>query len=271
MNDKVQNQPLALATVVQVQAPTSAQPGDKALIGVEGIVDGWVGGGCVLPAVVAAAKDVLARGQSCLCRVAPDGAWAPVKDVADFSSHCLGAGSVLLFVESLYAQPSLHILGQSEVARILATLAVQMDFAVTLSGYEGPHEQFPAQLNLDRSFTAQGADYIVIATQGQRDRVAIETALASECASIDMIISERKLQGLKRELRRCSHTDEQLKRLHGPAGININAKTPGEIALSVLASLVHKRRSVASTTKIEGYHTESWRAGGAGGGCCGSN
>jgi len=235
-------EPLALATVIQVQAPTSARPGDKALVSAAGIADGWVGGGCVQPSVVKAARTVLQSGRNCLLRVAPNGTWSEVDGVADFSSHCLGEGSLLVFVESLNAQPRLCVLGNSAVAHSLALQAVHMDFKVTLCGGDVSALDCPAQLQCESDFNAVDADYIVVATQGQQDRKAIDAALACERASIQMVVSEKKLQGLKARLKNDAYTDEQLMRIQGPAGLRIGAKLPAEIALSVLAELVQLRR-----------------------------
>ena len=91
MNNKddnaVENSIVAVATVIQVQAPTSAKPGDKAFIRANGVIDGWVGGGCVQPAVNAISREVLNSGQPCLLRVAPDGKWQPVERWLPLSHH----------------------------------------------------------------------------------------------------------------------------------------------------------------------------------------
>lgn len=218
--------PLALATVIQAVSPTSGKPGNKALVSADSIVEGWIGGGCAQPAVVEAARNALASGQSCVIRVGPKGEWASLDGVVDYTSGCLSGGTLVIFIEPMIRKPTLSILGNSPVAECLANLATHLDFAVQQK------EEFT---NLDN-------DYIVIATQGKRDREALKAALASQARYIAMVASAKKIAGLKASLSKASVDAEQLDRIHSPAGIEIGATTPAEIALSILAELVSIRR-----------------------------
>ena len=250
--------PVALATVVQAISPTSGKPGDKALVNADTIVEGWIGGGCAQSAVIEAAGASLQSGESALIRVGPKGEWEPMQGVVDFASGCLSGGTLLIFVEPMIRQPALSILGHSPVARKLAGLAGQVGFSVTL----------------EDDFTGIDADYLVIATQGQGDRDAIKAALASRARHIAMIASHRKITELKASFARGGTDTAQLDRIHSPAGIDIGAVPPAEIALSVLAELVCTRRGTGGVRShaaqvAEALSDESVTEAENTGGCCG--
>jgi len=250
-NANTVSKPTAIATVIQVLAPSSANPGDKAIISEDGVISGWVGGGCVQPAVQYAAKAVLRSGQPCVLRVAPDGEWQPVAGLTEYTSHCLGRGSILLFVEPLQSNPALHILGDSEVALSLAQLATHMSMNVKLHAPEINPDLVPSRVALQHDFSIGVADYIVIATQGQNDRRAIDAALKTSCSHIKMVVSAAKLTAMKAKLRDAGLQEHELDRLEGPAGLWIGAKLPAEIALSVLAQLIELRRSTTGSNTID--------------------
>ena len=218
--------PLALATVIQAISPTSGKPGDKALVSAENIVEGWIGGGCAQPAVIEAAGKSIDSGQACVIRVGPKGEWESLHGVIDYTSGCLSGGTLVIFIEPMIKQPTLNILGSSPVAQSLANLAAHLDFSV----------------QQDQDFADLGDDYIVIATQGKQDRAAIKAALESQASYIAMVASSKKILGLKASLARAGVEASQLERIHSPAGIEIGATTPAEIALSILAELVSIRR-----------------------------
>jgi len=273
---------VAVATVIQVQAPTSAKPGDKALIRANGFVDGWVGGGCVQPAITAMSREIMNSGQPCLLRVAPDGKWTPVEGLKDYASSCLGEGTVLLFMEPLIEQPSLCILGDSAVAQSLAEQAIHMNFNVSLHVSDASMVQASKRINVHTDFDCNKANFIVIATQGKGDKRAISAALQSTCLHIRMVVSGRKLEALKSQLRADGVSGDSLARINGPAGIDINARLPQEIALSVLAEIIQLRRTIqpqsvgASEVASESKGSSKLKANSkpvnappSNGGCCG--
>ena len=260
--------PLALATVVQAISPTSGKPGDKALVSGSAIVEGWIGGGCAQPAVIEAARAALESGESCLIRVGPKGEWEPLAGVVDYTSGCLSGGTLVIFIEPMIRQPMLNVLGNSPAAHNLCHLAGRLGFAVTLTYPELEAHDVPENVHLETEFSGAGGDFIVIATQGKHDRDALKAALASNAPHIAMIASSKKIAGLKASLAKAGVDSVQLNRIHSPAGIEIGAVTPAEIALSVLAELVRVRRgeimtAVLSETPEEVSTTE------ISGGCCG--
>ncbi|TDJ29032.1 MAG: XdhC /CoxI family-like protein, partial [Gammaproteobacteria bacterium] len=235
--------PLALATVIQTALSTSGNVGDKALVSAQGIIEGWIGGGCAQPAVIEAARQALDSARPCLIRVGPKGEWEALDGIVDFSSGCLSGGTQVIFIEPLNRQVKLNILGDSPVALSLSDLAGRLDFAVTVTGPELDPTQFSETVQIEHDFEAADGDYIVVTTQGRHDRAALKAALNSNATYIAMVASRKKMTGLKASLIKSGLDASELERVHSPAGIDIGAVSPGEIALSILAELVAVRRA----------------------------
>ncbi|HUV20222.1 MAG TPA: XdhC family protein [Gammaproteobacteria bacterium] len=260
--------PLALATVVQAVSPTSGKPGDKALVTGDAIVEGWIGGGCAQPAVIEATRGALGSGESSLIRVGPKGEWEPLEGVVDYTSGCLSGGTLVIFIEPMIKRPLLNILGNSPAAHSLCYLAGHLGFAVTLTCPDPVARDLPANVRRATDFSEVNGDFIVIATQGKHDRSALKAALASSASHIAMIASSRKIAGLKASFARAGVAPAQLDRIHSPAGIEIGALTPAEIALSVLAELVRVRRGENNTPRAAKVSLPAVTSEESGG-CCG--
>jgi len=237
--------PLALATVIQTALSTSGNAGDKALVSAEGIVEGWIGGGCAQPAVVEAARMALKSAEPCLIRVGPKGEWETLDGVVDFSSGCLSGGTQVIFIEPLNRQAKLSILGDSPVALSLSELAACLDFSVTVISPDLESSQLPETAHLEQDFLAVSGDYVVVATQGRHDRAALKAAIDGNAGYIAMVASRKKIAGLKASLIKSGIEASALDRIHSPAGIEIGAVSPAEIALSILAELVRVRRKAS--------------------------
>ena len=265
--------PLALATVIQTALSTSGKAGDKALVSAQGIVEGWIGGGCAQPAVVEAARMALESAEPRLIRVGPKGEWETLDGVVDFSSGCLSGGTQVIFIEPLKRQAKLSILGDSPVALCLSELAARLDFAVTVISPDLESSQLAESVRIEHDFASAGGDFIVVATQGRHDRAALKAAIDSNAGYIGMVASRNKIAGLKSSLVKGGVEAGELDRVHSPAGIEIGAVSPAEIALSILAELVRVRRagnSRKNSSESETALQASEPAPGApDGGCCG--
>jgi xanthine dehydrogenase accessory factor len=235
--------PLALATIIQTALSTSGNVGDKALVSAEGIVEGWIGGGCAQPAVVEAARIALKSAEPCLIRVGPKGEWEALDGVVDFSSGCLSGGTQVIFIEPLNTQAKLSILGDSPVALSLSELATGLDFSVTVISPDLESSQLPETARLEQDFGSTSGDFVVVATQGRHDRAALKAAIDGNAGYIAMVASRKKIAGLKASLIKSGIEASAMDRIHSPAGIEIGAVSPAEIALSILAELVRVRRS----------------------------
>jgi len=267
--------PLALATVIQTALSTSGNVGDKALVSAEGIVEGWIGGGCAQPAVVEAARIALNSAEPCLIRVGPKGEWEALDGVVDFSSGCLSGGTQVIFIEPLNKQAKLGILGDSPVALSLSELASRLDFSVTVISPDLESSRVAETVRMETDFVSVSGDFVVVATQGRHDRAALKAAINSNAGYIGMVASRKKIAGLKESLLKRGIAASELERVHSPAGLEIGAVSPAEIALSILAELVRVRRtgsnqkvSLAADTVVEALESVTEIEGG---GCCSGN
>jgi xanthine dehydrogenase accessory factor len=244
-------EPFALATVVRTIAAAAAKPGAKALIRSDGSMIGWVGGGCTRAAVEQAACRALADGKARLIRVRPEnGADRETEGVEVHPSSCPSGGTVDVFVEPMLPAPRLIIMGSSPAGRALSDLARRIGFAVTVAAWAAEQKGFvDVERRIEdfdlRAEPAAERSFVVVATQGRGDRAALSAALLSGARYVACIASRRKAAALKARLIEDGMAPDQVGRLRGPAGLDIGAITPEEIALAILADIVRERRQGA--------------------------
>jgi len=160
---------------------------------------------------------------------------------------CPSQGTMDVFVEPVLPRPQLVICGSSPVALATAELGRKLGFAITACA---PAAEQSAFADADRRIEGYalpvaeaGARFIVVATQGRGDEAALEAALAVECDYVAFVGSRKKAAALKQVLSRRGIGGERLARLKAPAGLDLGAITPDEIALSILAEIIaHRRR-----------------------------
>jgi xanthine dehydrogenase accessory factor len=256
---KATGQPFALATVVRTVAATAAKAGAKAVILPDGtIYEGWIGGGCARAAVLKAAKDALADGKSRLVSVQPPDALdeqglqagAEEGGVRFAKNMCPSQGTMDIFVEPVLPRPQVVICGASPVAVAIAELARWSGFAVTVCA---PAEEQATFADADRRIEGYalpvdeaGLRYVVVSTQGRGDEAALSAALALDVDYVAFVGSRRKAEVLKTKLTNRGIAPERLARLKAPAGLDLGAITPDEIAISILAEIVALRRGKAA-------------------------
>ena len=252
---KVAGEPFALATVVRTVAATAAKAGAKAVILPDGsISEGWIGGGCARAAVLRAAKDALADGKSRLVSVQPPDLLDQQGHAADeerggvrFAKNlCPSQGTMDIFVEPVLPRSQIIICGSSPVAVAIADFAKRAGFSVTASA---PADEQASFGDIDRRIEGYtlpvdepGARYIVISTQGRGDEAALLAALAVNSDYIAFVGSRKKAKSLKASLSKRGISDERLAKLKAPAGLDLGAITPEEIAISILAEIVAVQR-----------------------------
>lgn len=226
----------AVATVVRTVAATAAKAGAKAVIGADGTVSGgWIGGGCARGAVLKAAREALGDGTARLVSIRPDDALATeglsageMRDGVRFArSACPSRGTMDVFVEPVLPRPLLALWGATPVAEALADLAPRLGLAVAPAADAPP----------------AGAAFAVVATQGRGDTAALRAALASDAGHVAFVGSRAKTAALRDRLLAEGLAPAAFERLRAPAGLDIGAITPEEIALSILAQIVAVRRS----------------------------
>ena len=254
-----QDQPFALVSVLRVQAPASARPGDKAVVGADGFVQGWIGGGCAQPAVLRTVRLALADGRARMIRIAPDaqagegGAVRELDDVLEFGMACHSGGTLELFVDPVLPRARLTVIGDSPVAVALADLAPRVGLQVSVIAHGASADRFAAGLNLiaedDATAVAQRVvpgSFVVVATQGRRDVQGLRAALAIGARQGWMVASARKAEVLKSALVAAGQDAAAVAAIVAPAGHPIGAHTPEEVALSVLVAVVAARRQGAA-------------------------
>lgn len=239
MRDK--QEPFAFATIVRTVGATAAKPGAKALLSADGtMVHGWLGGGCTRGAVKRATLQALKDGSPQLVSVAPEDLLAEkgvspgdeVEGTRFARNGCPSRGTVDIFIEPCIPMPQLVVIGASPVAQALSTLAPQFHWAVA-SGFPLGDDETPHQ-----------ARFVVIATQGQGDLDALTSALSCRTSYVAFVGSARKFASLSDKLIAANIDQSAIDTVRAPAGIDLGAVTPEEIALSILAELVQVRRSV---------------------------
>jgi len=252
---KAAGEPFAVATVVRTVAATAAKAGAKALILPDGTIsEGWIGGGCARAAVLKAAKEALADGRARLVSVQPptalDEQGVKAGDeragVRFATNMCPGEGTMDIFVEPVLPRPQVVICGASPVAVAVADFAKRAGFAVTVCGPAADQATFEAADRRIEGYALPveeaGARYIVVSTQGRGDQAALSAALAVEADYIAFVGSRKKAQALKAALAQHGVAPERLAQLKAPAGLDLGAITPEEIAISIVAEIVAARR-----------------------------
>jgi xanthine dehydrogenase accessory factor len=242
--------PFALVTVMRAVAPISARSGDKAVVTPDGIFRGWVGGGCAQRFVVKTVRTALADGKARQIRVVPeDQLNEQAADMEAFGSQCPSRGALELLVDPVVPRPQLAVLGDSPVAATLSALASRVGFEVTAAALDAEAASFPDAAAVLPAFDAAALKerlrpgaYVVVATQGKLDVIALKAALSLGAAQVSFVASARKAAALKADLLKEGLPAADVEAIVAPAGLSISARTPEEIALSVLAGLVALRR-----------------------------
>jgi xanthine dehydrogenase accessory factor len=248
---KAKGEPFALATVVRTVSVTAAKAGAKAIILPDGSVsEGWIGGGCARAAVLKAAREALADGRSRLVSVEPPdvlqakgvSAGEEREGVRFVKNMCPSQGTMDIFVEPVLPKPEIVICGSSPVAVALVDLGRRLGFAMTACA---PATEQGAFQDVDRRIEGfalpvdrEGARFIVVSTQGRGDEAALKAALAADADYVAFVGSRRKAEALRAKLAAEGVDPERIARLKAPAGLDLGAITPEEIALSILSEIV---------------------------------
>ena len=252
---KAKGEAFALATVVRTVSVTAAKAGAKAVILADGTISGgWIGGGCARGAVLRAARQALADGRPRLISVQPESALqerhVAIGETRDGISYarnmCPSQGTMDVFVEPVLPRPVLAVLGASPVAVALADLARRLGFFVTVCAPVHDHGGFGEVDRLVEGF-APPADlgdhpFLVISTQGSGDHEALAAAIRLKAAYFAFVGSRKKIAALKSDLAEEGVGAADLEKILAPAGLDIGAITPEEIALSIVAEMVEIRR-----------------------------
>jgi xanthine dehydrogenase accessory factor len=230
-------EPFVLATVVRCEAPTSAKPGAKALVRADGRVEGWVGGACAEPVVVREALNALRDGRPRLVGLYGEGGGEPgrTEGILDYAMTCHSGGTLEIYVEPYLPAPLLVLVGHGPVVEVLATLAGAAGYSVVPRADAG--EAALADLALGRRAS------VVIATHADADEDALAHVLSTEAGYVSLVASRRRAAAIVERLRERGVPPDRLGRFKAPAGLDLGAITPAEIAVSILAEIVQHHRA----------------------------
>ena len=226
-------EPFVLATVVAYKSPQSAKPGSKAIIKADGEMIGWVGGGCVQPIVLRAARKALETGEPKLLTISPDAARDDWQGAESYRMTCEGGGSLEIYLEPMLPKPQLIIIGSSPVARTLAELGHMLDFKVVVAD---------SDLSSVREHIKEDS-FVVVATMGNGDEEGLLSVIGTRPRYLGLVASEKKSRALFDYAREKGATNEDIATIKCPAGVELGGETLPEIALSVAAELVRLRRA----------------------------
>ena len=244
-----QGLPFATAVVVRAEKPTSARPGDKAIVTAEGVMHGWIGGSCAQPSVIEEAMKALADGSPRFIRLSTDPeSHAPREGLVDLPMTCFSGGTLEIYIEPQLPAPRLMVIGNLPVAQALARLGKVMNYQVIAvdpdtrgAGMPDADEVITDLEQMASKITP--LTYVVVASHGRYDEVALEQALRSKAAYVALVASKARSAAVVEYLTAQGVGEEELARLKYPAGLDIQAMRGDEIALSIVAEIVQRRRS----------------------------
>jgi xanthine dehydrogenase accessory factor len=210
-------QSFVLATVVRAERPTSAKPGDAALVLADGTIVGFVGGECAEASVREQALAALRSTEPVLLKISPVPCPAE-PGMISVHNPCLSGGTLEIFLEPSLPAPLLVIHGTAPIALALAGLAERLGWAVV--AWAGD--------------LAPDADAVVVASHGRDEHAVLAAAVRARVPYIGLVASRRRGAAVVAAL---DHTAG----IHTPAGLDIGARNPDEVALSILAEIVSLR------------------------------
>lgn len=214
------------ATVVRAQCPTSARPGDAAIVLADGTIEGFVGGQCAEESVRVTALDVLEQGGSTLLRILPDGSdsFPDAPGAVTTVNPCLSGGAIEVFLEAKLPAAKVVVVGATPIADALVQLGGPLGFAMD-AAVDGAG--------------VSGATAVLIASHGREEESTIRAALDAEVGFIGLVASTTRGTAVVESL---DLNDDERKVVHSPVGVDIGARTAEEIALSILADVVRAVR-----------------------------
>ena len=253
----------ALATVVAVHRPTSAKPGARGIVHPDGTIEGWVGGACAQPVVVREALRALQDGQPRLLRLAKDGPaeGRRADGIVELVMTCHSGGTLEIYVEPRLPASELWVAGMTPIAQALAGLGVAAGWRVSVFDPVADPSAFPGVERVVTDGALRVADpdtspYAVVATQGIWDEEAVERLLRRDhVAYVGLIASPTRAGVLRQWLADEGVPPERIAALRAPAGMDIGAETPDEVAVSILAELTMVRRGRAPFVAMPGPAT----------------
>jgi xanthine dehydrogenase accessory factor len=254
-------EPFVLAMVVRRESYSSAQQGDMALITRDGGYHGWLGGNCTQPTVKREARRALADGRPRLISLSAEPGRDQRPGITALPMTCQSGGSVDIYLEPILPSPRLLLFGLSPVIRALAQLGKALGYAVDVVDRHAAPGSVPGA---DRTFADLAAPelgplsgaaaerlYAVVATMGENDEESVSAALGARPAYLGVVASRNRFGQVRETLLQRGVSLSMLERIKNPAGLDIGARLPEEVALSILAEIVQLRHVRADAPAAE--------------------
>ena len=238
----------ALATIVSASGSTPREEGAKMLVRPDGSISGTIGGGSLEAKIIEEAVRVIRQGK-------PKHHHFTLTDQEAGEVGMICGGELEVFIEPILTAPVLYIFGGGHISLPLAKMAGMAGFNIAViddrpefanaerfpeadTTLAGDFSQSFGKVNIDKS------SYIVIVTRGhQNDELVLEWAVGTPAKYIGMIGSKTKVKAVYDHLLARGISPQQLDKVHSPIGLEIEAQTPEEIAVSILAEIIKVRRS----------------------------
>ncbi|HUA72680.1 MAG TPA: XdhC family protein [Solirubrobacteraceae bacterium] len=231
------------ATVVRVEHPTSVQPGNVALVHGDGQIEGFVGGVCAQNSVRLYSLKAIERGEPLLLRILPDGPSeqeiASEEGAVTVQNPCLSGGAIEVFLEPFLPAPRMIVAGDTPIAAALLRLGPDLGLEAVAGRGDDAGSPVPSADDLA----------LVVAAHGRDERAILRAALEAGVRYVGLVASRKRGDAVLDELRADGVAEELLERIDTPAGLDIGARTPAEIALSILASIIEVRRRSSTTPR----------------------
>jgi xanthine dehydrogenase accessory factor len=258
----------AIATVVARRSPVSSHLGDRALVFVDGHMEGFVGGSCSRDIVRRYSLEAIVKRRPLLLQIRPDAGSSADGEVSENTApvntervvipmSCSSEGAVDVYIEPRVPLRRLVVVGFTPVAQALARIAVSLDYDVVRVVTDSELRDLGdavsgvrvVELKALRSFLAtlderaQRDLVAIVASQGHYDELALEVLLECPLAFAGLLASRRRAASVAGVLGQQGLPAERLAAIHNPVGLDIGARSPGEVAVSILAEIIaHGRR-----------------------------
>jgi xanthine dehydrogenase accessory factor len=234
--------PFVVATVVRVQRPASVAPGNVGLVHADGTIEGFIGGICAQHSVRLHALEAIEAGAPLLLRIRPEGPEEIIREegAVTVTNPCLSGGAIEVFLDPVLPAPRVLVAGDSPIVAALRRLGPEVGLEIVA-----------AQDIRDGVLTPTGGDLaLVVAAHGNDEIATLRAGLEAGVRYVGLVASRKRGAAVIDELRAEGISEDLLQLMETPAVLDIGARTPAEVALSIVARIIEVRRagSRASTT-----------------------
>jgi xanthine dehydrogenase accessory factor len=248
-----EGQVFALATVVGRRPPVSAHLGDRAIVYADGRMEGFVGGACSREIARKQALEAIRARHARLVSIRPDASRIDMSDPERVivPMRCVSEGAIDVYIEPFVPARRVVVVGATPVAEAVARLAAALDYdAVRIvdpaavrevdATIDGTDVRVLPLDSLRDAVTGAGTDVaVVVATQGHYDEEALQVAVRHDVPYVGLVASRKRAASVRGVLE--GRGVSNLGSIRNPAGLDLGARTPAEVALSILAEIVQQR------------------------------